>query len=188
MRMRRDLLLSSFFALVIGVGAARGESPNLGKPIAPADIAGWDIDIEPDGAGLPNGSGTTEEGATIFSDKCALCHGEGGKGGVFLTKGAPAAPALVEDKKINGIDESTTTIANYWPYATTLFDYIRRAMPWTEPRSLSNDEVYALTAYILAQNKLIDAKLIIDAQSLPKVQMPNRNGFVPRFPERLPGK
>jgi cytochrome c len=87
--MRRDLLLSAFFALVIGFGAARGESPNLGKPIAPADIAEWDIDIEPDGAGLPAGSGTSEKGAAIFSDKCALCHGDGGKGGVFLTKGAP---------------------------------------------------------------------------------------------------
>jgi S-disulfanyl-L-cysteine oxidoreductase SoxD len=166
MRMHRALLLSAFLALVIGVGTARADSPNLGKPIAPADIAEWDIDIEPDGAGLPAGSGTSEKGAAIFSDKCALCHGERGKGGVFLSKGAPAAPALVENKKINGIDEATTTIANYWPYATTLFDYIRRAMPWTEPRSLSDNEVYALTAYILAQNKLIDGKLTIDARTL----------------------
>ena len=86
-------------------------------------------------------------------------------------------------------DSSCTAGAVHtWPYATTLFDYIRRAMPWTEPRSLSNDEVYALTAYILAQNKLIDAKLTIDAQTLPKVQMPNRDGFIPRFPERMPSR
>jgi S-disulfanyl-L-cysteine oxidoreductase SoxD len=186
MRMRSVLLASAFCAVAI-VGA-HGENPNLGKPIAPADLAEWDIDIEPDGAGLPAGSGTSEQGAAIFADKCALCHGDGGKGGVSLSKGAPAAPAVVEDKKINGIDEATTTIANYWPYATTLFDYIRRAMPWTEPRSLSDNAVYALTAYILAQNKLIDAKLIIDAQSLPRVQMPNRDGFIPRFPERTPSK
>ena len=117
-----------------------------------------------------------------------MCIRDSGKGGVFLGKGAPAAPALVEDKKINGIDESTTTIANYWPYATTLFDYIRRAMPWTQPRSLPDNDVYALTAYILAQNKLIDAKLTVDAQTLPRVQMPNRDGFIPRFPERVPSK
>jgi len=92
----------------------------------------------------------------------------------------------VDDKKVVGINEATVTIANYWPYATTLFDYIRRAMPWTEPRSLSNDEVYALTAYILAQNKLIDTDATINAQTLPKVQMPNRNGFITRFPERTP--
>jgi S-disulfanyl-L-cysteine oxidoreductase SoxD len=88
--------------------------------------------------------------------------------------------------KRNGIDDTTLTIANYWPYATTLFDYIRRSMPWTSPRSLTDDQVYALTAYILAQNKLIDAEQVINAQTLPKVQMPNRNGFIPRFPERMP--
>jgi hypothetical protein len=80
------------------------------------------------------------------------------------------------------------SIANYWPYATTLFDYIRRSMPWTTPRSLTDEQVYALTVYILAQNKLIDAAQVIDARTLPKVQMPNRNGFIPRFPERMPPK
>ena len=181
----RSLLLSWGLA-TLALGNALAEGPNLGKPIDPSDIAAWNIDIEPDGAGLPAGSGTSAQGSSIFSAKCALCHGEGGRGGVFLGQGAPAAPALVDDKKIVGIDEATVTIANYWPYATTLFDYIRRAMPWTEPRSLSNDEVYALTAYILAQNKLIDAEATINAQTLPKVQMPNRNGFITRFPERTP--
>jgi cytochrome c len=128
MRTRNAILVSLSCALALGIGGAQGESPNLGKPITPADLAEWDIDIEPSGAGLPPGSGTAAQGAVIFADNCALCHGDGGKGGVFLGKGAPAAPALVEDKKINGIDESTTTIANYWPYATTLFDYIRRVI------------------------------------------------------------
>jgi S-disulfanyl-L-cysteine oxidoreductase SoxD len=187
MRTRNALLLAALCTLAFGVGGARCEGPNLGKPIGPADAAGWDIDIEPDGAGLPAGSGTSSQGAAIFADNCALCHGDGGKGGVSMGKGgAPAAPAVVDDRKINGIDDTTTTIANYWPYATTLFDYIRRAMPWTAPRSLTDNQVYALTAYILAQNKLIDANQVIDAQTLPKVQMPNRNGFVPRFPERMP--
>jgi S-disulfanyl-L-cysteine oxidoreductase SoxD len=181
------LTLTALLTFTFGVGGALGEGPNLGKPIEPADIAAWDIDIEPDGAGLPVGSGTAEQGAAVFADNCALCHGDGGKGGVSMGKsGAPAAPAVVDDRKIIGIDETTTTIANYWPYATTLFDYIRRAMPWTAPRSLTDNQVYALTAYILAQNKLIDPNQTIDAQTLPKVQMPNRDGFVPRFPERIP--
>jgi mono/diheme cytochrome c family protein len=184
----RNLLLSALCAAALGINAAQAEGPSLGKPITPADLSAWDIDIEPSGAGLPAGTGTSDQGAMIFANKCALCHGDGGKGGVFPSKGAPAAPAVVDDKKINGIDWSTTTIANYWPYATTLFDFIRRAMPWTEPRSLTDNEVYALTAYILAQNKLIDPKLTIDARSLPAVKMPNRDGFVPRFPERTPPK
>jgi mono/diheme cytochrome c family protein len=159
---------------------------NLGKPISQADLAPWDIDVEPSGAGLPTGSGTSAQGAPIFAEQCAACHGEGGKGAQTTTSGAPAAPAVVSDMRRNGIDDTTLTIANYWPYATTLFDYIRRSMPWTSPRSLTDDQVYALTAYILAQNHLIDAKQVINAQTLPKVEMPNRNGFIPRFPERMP--
>ena len=103
-----------------------------------------------------------------------------------LVEAARGVPAVVSDVRRNGIDDTTLTIKNYCPYATTLFDYIRRSMPWTSPRSLTDDQVYALTAYILAQNHLIDAKEVINAQTLPKVQMPNRNGFIPRFPERMP--
>ena len=187
MRMHSGLLLAALWTFTMGLAPARGEGPNLGKPISSADISEWDIDIEPSGAGLPPGSGTAAQGVTIFAENCALCHGDGGRGGVSITKsGAPAAPPVVDDRKIVGIDETTTTIANYWPYATTLFDYIRRAMPWTAPRSLSDNEVYALTAYILAQNKLIDAAQTIDAQTLPNVRMPNRGGFIPRFPAEMP--
>src|SRR5258708_7840760 len=128
MRTRSAILVSLWWPLALAIGGAHGKSPTLGKPITPADLAEWDIDIEPSGAGLPPGSGTAEQGAAIFADSCALCHGDGGKGGVFLGKGAPAARALVADKKINAIDESTKTIANYCPYATTLFAYIRRPM------------------------------------------------------------
>jgi cytochrome c len=184
--MHKILVSALMCAFAFGAGAASAQSLNLGKPISPADFAAWDIDAEPDGAGLPPGSGTSAQGATIFADNCSACHGEGGKGAQTTTSGAPAAPAVVSNVKRNGIDDTTLTIANYWPYATTLFDYIRRAMPWTSPRSLTDDQVYALTAYILAQNKLIDEKQVINAQTLPKVQMPNRNGFIPRFPERMP--
>jgi S-disulfanyl-L-cysteine oxidoreductase SoxD len=176
--------------VVLGVGilthAALGAGPNLGKPISATDAAGWDIDVEPSGAGLPAGSGTSDQGAPIFAEQCAACHGDGGRGASTTSSGAPAAPPVVSDRKRVGINDTTTTIANYWPYSTTLFDYIRRAMPWTSPRSLTDDQVYALTAYILAQNKLIDAKETMDAQSLPKVRMPNRDGFIPRFPDLMP--
>jgi mono/diheme cytochrome c family protein len=186
MRMHSAVLVSALVSLTLAPGVVFGAGANLGKPISPADLAPWDIDIEPSGAGLPAGSGTSDQGAPIFADNCAACHGDGGRGATTTTSGAPAAPPVVSDVKRNGIDDTTLTIANYWPYATTLFDYIRRAMPWTSPRSLTDDQVYALTAYILAQNKLIDAKQVIDAQTLAAVQMPNRNGFIVRFPERTP--
>ena len=182
----RIVLLSAALTVGFGSSVAFGAGPNLGKPVSQADAAAWDIDVEPSGAGLPAGSGTSDQGASIFADQCSACHGDGGRGATTTTSGAPAAPPVVSDVKRNGIDDTTLTIANYWPYATTLFDYIRRAMPWTSPRSLTDDQVYALTAYILAQNKLIEAKEVINAQSLPKVQMPNRNGFIPRFPDRMP--
>ena len=186
MRMHKILLYSALWTFTFGVSAVLAQGVSLGKAISPANLAPWDIDIEPSGAGLPAGSGTSDQGASIFADDCAACHGDGGRGATTTTSGAPAAPPVVSNTKRNGIDDTTLTIANYWPYATTLFDYIRRAMPWTSPRTLTDEQVYALTAYILAQNKLIDVKQVINAQTLPKVQMPNRNGFIPRFPERMP--
>jgi S-disulfanyl-L-cysteine oxidoreductase SoxD len=182
----RVMLLPAMVGLGILTGAAFGASPNLGKPISAADAAAWDIDIEPSGAGLPPGSGTSDQGAPIFAEQCAACHGEGGKGAATTSSGAPAAPPVVSSQKRVGINDTTTTIANYWPVSTTLFDYIRRAMPWTSPRSLTDEQVYALTAYILAQNNLIDSKEAMNAQSLPKVRMPNRDGFIPRFPDLMP--
>src|ERR1051325_2965208 len=115
---------------------AFAQTPNLGKPIDPADIAAWDISILPDGTGLPPGSGTPAQGKSFYVQKCLMCHGVDGKGG--------PNNALVGNPPLTGGDrDPVKTIANYWPYATTLFDYIRRAMPWTQPRSLGNDEVYA---------------------------------------------
>jgi len=170
-----------WLAALLVAGAAFAEAPNLGKPVGAADIAAWDISIQPDGTGLPPGAGIPSDGARIYADKCAQCHGSDGKGGVT---GVNAAP-LVGGGPITDIAASMKTIANFWPYAPTLFDYIRRAMPWQQPMTLGNDEVYALTAYILAQNKLIGENDILNAQTLPKVQMPNRNGFIIRFPEAM---
>ena len=163
-------------ALILISTSAFAQKPNLGKPLTPAEIAAWDINILPDGSGLPPGGGTPAEGARVYAAKCAMCHGESGKGG-------PNAK-LIGREPIKDM-ESEKTIANFWPYATTLFDYIRRAMPWRQPRSLTNDEVYALTAYILSLNKLIGESDAMNAQTLPKVRMPNRDGFIIRFPDRL---
>ena len=167
-------VLGSLFVFMFALASAQG----LGTPIREAEVAAWDISIFPDGTGLPPGSGTSAQGATIFAAKCALCHGEAGKGGsaASVVGGAPLT---------NGI-ETPKSVANFWPYSTTVFDFIRRAMPWQAPRTLTNDEVYALTAFILAQNKIIGEGDTMNAQTLPKVRMPNRDGFIVRFPERMP--
>jgi mono/diheme cytochrome c family protein len=163
--------------LALGASTAIAAGPNLGKPLTAAELAAWDISIQPDGAGLPPGGGTPAQGARVYAVKCANCHGENGKGGISaaLVGGAPLT---------NGI-ETTKTIANFWGYSTTVFDFIRRAMPWQQPRSLTNDEVYALSAYIFSINKLIGEKDTMNAETLPKVKMPNRDGFIIRFPDRI---
>jgi len=174
-RLRGAVILAAF---LFASSAAVAQGPNFGTPIADAEIRAWDIGISPDGSGLPPGSGTPEQGARIFAAKCASCHGENGKGGpsAALVGGAPLT---------NGI-ETPKTIANFWPYATTLFDFTRRAMPWQQPRTLTDDEVYALTAYILALNKIVGENAVMNAETLPRVRMPNRDGFVVRFPDRMP--
>ena len=170
---------SAALLLSAGVYAAESQNnlrPNLGQPISPADLAPWDITIFPDGKGLPAGSGTAKQGAPIFQAKCSACHGDEGKGGeaAAVTAGPPHASL-----------DGGKTIANFWPYATTVFDFIRRAMPANAPRSLSDQEVYALTAYLLSLNKLIGENDVINAQTLPKVKMPNAENFIIRFPERI---
>ena len=163
--------------LMVMVGPAFAAGPNLGTPISHGELARWDINVLPDGTGLPKGSGTPAQGAPIYAQKCAHCHGPNGYGGVNRPLvGAPPIKAM----------DAERTIANFWPYSTTLYDFIRRAMPFQQPRSLSDDEVYALTAYILALNKLIGERDVMNAQTLPKVRMPNRDGFIPRFPDKMP--
>jgi S-disulfanyl-L-cysteine oxidoreductase SoxD len=173
----RDLKIAAcVLALAIGAGAADAETPRLGKPISQTDLAEWDINVLPDGNNLPPGSGKAADGAEIFAAKCAFCHGDKGQGGhaVRLIGGPPKASL-----------DGGKTIANYWPQATTLFDFIRRAMPFTQPRSLTDQEVYSLVAYLLAENKLIGENDEINASTLPKVRMPNRDNFVVQFPDRM---
>src|SRR5712692_7903003 len=137
----------------------------IGRPATPAEIAALDIDVGPDGAGLPPGRGTPAEGATIYAARCAGCHGRTGQEG----PNDPLVGRLPGDAFPFARDPRVPkTIGNYWPYATTVFDYIRRAMPPDKPGSLRDDEVYSLTAYLLALNELIPADAVIDATSLPK--------------------
>ena len=165
-------IAAGVLALTLGFAgiAARAESPNLGRDATPEEIAAWDISIDPSGAGLPAGSGTAHQGATIFAQKCAACHGENATG--------KPNDALVGGQGTLATDKPVKTVGSYWPYATTLFDYIRRAMPLPQSKSLAPDEVYALAAFILAQNKIIGDDDVMDATTLPQVKMPNRDGFV----------
>jgi cytochrome c len=166
-------------ALALGLGTANAaDAPRFGQPIAPADLAPWDMSIGPDGGGLPPGSGTPAQGATVYAERgCALCHGEKAGGG-------PSGP-LVGGGPLNSTDrDPAKLIGNFWPYATTIFDYTRRAMPWQQPKTLTDSEVYALTAYILALNKIIGENDVMNAETLPKVKMPNRDGFISKYPEK----
>ncbi|TWR24731.1 c-type cytochrome [Mucilaginibacter pallidiroseus] len=149
------------------------DSFGYGKTASKADIIAKDIDVRPDGVGLPKGAGRIDTGALIFAEKCAMCHGVGGK----LVKGQKLpAPALVSDT--NFVKRKGNTVGNYWPYATTLFDYVRRSMPYNAPGSLTNQEVYDITAYLLYANGVIKKGATINAQTLPKVVMPARKYFV----------
>ena len=173
MRRRRGLCAKS-------AQTAAPRTPRLGKPISEADIKQWDIAVLPDGTNLPAGSGTPAQGAKIYAEKCVACHAEGGKGGGASGRW-PAGRRRAADRRHRHVK----TIANYYAYATTVFDYIRRAMPYNAPRSLADNEVYALTAYILSLNKLIGDNDTMDAKTLPQVKMPNRDNFILPYPDRI---
>ncbi len=163
-------------ALAAYASSVAQETPNLGRPATPPEIAAWDVSIPPDGAGLPPGSGTPQQGAVVYAQKCQSCHGEKGAG-------------KPNDQLVGGQGTLTSkspvrTIGSYWPYATTVFDYVRRAMPYTESKSLTNEEVYAVTAYLLQLNGIIGAQDAMNAQSLPQVRMPNRDNFIVVYPTK----
>ena len=145
-------------------------SPALGAPIDAAQLAALDISIPPSGAGLPPGSGSVKQGAAVYEQKCAACHGAKGTG-------KPADP-LAGGMGTLATTTPLRTVGSYWPYSTTLFDYVRRAMPITNPLSLTNDEVYAVSAYVLFLNGIVDEAAVMDASTLPQVKMPNRDGFI----------
>lgn len=143
---------------------------DVGKTIEEKQITAWDIDVAPSGTGLPVGSSTARQGASIYQDKCASCHGNQGQGGV--------ANRLVGGGALN-TGKPIKTVGSYWPYATTLFDYTKRAMPHSLPQSLTNNEIYGTTAYILYMNKIVNIDDEMNAKTLAMVRMPNRDGFIP---------
>jgi len=160
---------------------AAGEPPRhygLGRVATSAEVAALDSDVGPDGEGLPPGSGSAQQGEALYKAKCAMCHGPKGQGM------PPVFPALIgRDPKAEGFafamdPKLTKTIGNYWPHATTVFDYVRRAMPLLQPGSLTNDEVYGLTAYLLAANNVVPMTTTLDAASLKQVKMPYVDKFV----------
>ena len=168
-RVRKVLLIGGVgIGLVISVGLARPAAQQgplgLGSRPTEAEIAAFDIAVGPDGEGLPSGRGTVDDGANVYAEKCADCHGVEGVEGPY-------------DRLVGG-QKPTKTIGSYWPYATTVFDYVRRTMPFDVPGSLSDDEVYAVTAWLLWKNDIIPADRVMDRTTLPKVTMPNRNAFI----------
>lgn len=143
----------------------------FGKPASEREIAGWNIDVSPDGKGLPPGSGTASSGKPLYERHCAACHGMKGEG--------KPADRLAGGRGTLNADRPVMTVGSYWPYATTLYDYINRSMPFNAPQSLRPDEVYAIAAYVLFLNGIVQESDVMDAARLPRVEMPNRKGFVP---------
>jgi mono/diheme cytochrome c family protein len=180
--MRRTLFMITALAVVAcgrdGAAGASSQRYGLGRPAQPQEIAALAIDVGPDGAGLPPGHGNVADGEKVYAAKCASCHGAKGEGI------APAYPKLIgrdpaaENFAFDTNPKLVKTIGNYWPYATTVFDYVRRAMPLTTPGSLTDDETYALTAYLLAANQVIPMDATLDAKSLAAVKMPYVDRFV----------
>ena len=175
MKHKKIILISVLIAIGINPAFAeppesKGISPGLGHAITPEEIAKWDISVFPDGEGLPTGEGNVAQGEKIYQQKCIACHGGNGLG-------ASADQLAGAQMSLDG-EYPEQTIGTYWPYATTVFDVVRRSMPMTAPGSLSNNEVYAVTAYLLYLNNLIAKDDVMNASTLPKVTMPNVDGFI----------
>lgn len=160
-----SIALSAGSALAVDAPIA----PRLGTPMTAEDVAKWDLTLFPDGRGLPEGHGTGIEGKEVYNKHCASCHGNEGVGGT--------AEELVSEPLPLSDPEASKAIGPYWPFATTVFDFTRRSMPPSAPGSLTTDELYAVTAYLLAANKVIGETDEMNAATLPKVKMPNRDGF-----------
>jgi S-disulfanyl-L-cysteine oxidoreductase SoxD len=170
MRLPKTSSIVIAVSLVSLTGAAAQGTYGIGSAATPAEITGWNIDIGRDGGGLPPGSGSVAHGRDVFAQQCAACHGEKGEGGV--------GDRLVGGQGTLATSTPVRTVGSYWPYAPTLFDYIRRAMPQNAPGSLSNDDTYAVSAYILNLNGLVPDGATLDAKSLAAIKMPNRKMFV----------
>ena len=158
-------------AIVAGSLASSALAYDFGRTATPEEIKLWDIDVRPDGKGLPKGRGTVPHGKSVYEENCAACHGVNGQDGI--------KDRLVGGQGTLASDKPIKTVGSFWPYATTLFDYIHRAMPYQAPGSLSVDDTYAVAAYILSLNGILPADGKLDKENLPKIKMPNRDGFIP---------
>ena len=166
-----SVVIATVVLAACAVQPPAGKSPALGAAVSANEVARWDISIPPSGAGLPAaGGGSARQGLKVYEQKCLACHGAKGVG----------KPADVLVGGVGSLASKTPlrTVGSYWPYATTLFDYVRRAMPLANPLSLSDDEVYAVSAYVLFLNGILGEDAQMNAQTLPQVKMPNRDGFV----------
>jgi mono/diheme cytochrome c family protein len=171
-----NITLALAWALWVGgadLVSAQHARVGLGTPATPDQIRGWDIDVRPDGVGLPAGTGTVEKGEKIYAEQCAACHGENGE------NPAKGFDRLAGGKGTLSTPRPVRTVGSNWAYAATIFDYVRRAMPFTAPQSLAPDEVYSVVAYLLYINDIVPREAALDAQTLPKVKMPNADGFIP---------
>jgi cytochrome c len=168
----RELRIAAFAAFAFtSATPTQAQSPyGIGRAATPAEIAGWNIDVDRDGNNLPPGSGSVSHGREVFDQQCAACHGAKGEGGI--------GDQLVGGQGTLATPKPVRTVGSYWPYAATLFDYIRRAMPQNAPQSLSNEDVYAVSAYILNLNGLLSADARLDSNILRAIKMPNRSMFV----------
>jgi cytochrome c len=188
-RMARIAVAAALAALVpLTVSGQQAGYPGgaqypFGTPATKAEIEAWDKDVRPDGMGLPAGSGTYKAGAQLYGEQCTSCHGDKLQGIRDPNLPQGGGPALIGGRGTLNTPNFKITVESYWPYATTLYDYVLRAMPYTAPGSLKPDEVYSLVAFILGEGNIIDKKTAMDAKSLAKVRMPNRDNF---FPDNRP--
>jgi S-disulfanyl-L-cysteine oxidoreductase SoxD len=182
--MDKPFAMAIAISLVFEAPCLAAQGLDFGQTVTSADeIAAWDISILSDGTGLPAGSGTAKRGEAIYARQCVACHGEKGTGNPAEPPSPVSAGPLTGGQgTLAGDQVPIQTVGSYWPYATTLFDYIRRAMPWSAPKSLIDEDVYSLTAYILHLNGIISESDVINAQTLSKVRMPNRDNFIRIYP------
>lgn len=179
----RSVLMLTLLNCLVLTSALSGQERvgryQLAEPISKDALKAWNISVYPNGKNLPEGSGSYEKGKTLYVQQCMSCHGEDGKGGIKLDPYRGAIERLVKSNQDTLVSERPQkNIGTYWQYAPLVFDYIRRTMPYQAPKSLDDDEVYALTAYLLAENGIIDKSMVVNKNNLAKVKMPNIDGFI----------